>query len=232
MYKYTPISIIFIVNLPGSFSFLRGDGLRVWYVQVNVRDRLPKLLHVITILNLIYIHIYLNNCHKHWQHACKMVKLTYVADNDNIPTKTCTFPAPAHLQSPFFLVLLLLSPPVANNTTWHTTTLMRRILPDTPSQTLCDSITQSLDRIEALIKDRFNALDGVRSTTEGIECHCPPCLSGMTHTELLQQSYGEEDLFHEELFRDSEPDATDPKMQKRLHKSGVCCIIPPPKNPN
>ncbi|KAF8453353.1 hypothetical protein BGX38DRAFT_1141635 [Terfezia claveryi] len=109
---------------------------------------------------------------------------------------------------------------------------MRRKLPESTSQTLCDSITQSLDRIEALIKGGFNALDGAKPTAEGSECHCPPCLSGMTHTELFQKSYGEEELFQEELSRDSQPDATDPKMQKRLHKSGftvkhLMSILPP-----
>ncbi|KAF8420244.1 hypothetical protein EV426DRAFT_675660 [Tirmania nivea] len=109
---------------------------------------------------------------------------------------------------------------------------MRRKYPDTPSQTLFDSITQSLDRIEALIKGRFNAVDSVKSTLEGTECHCPPCLSGMTHTELFQQSYAEEELFHDEQSREKQLDATDPKMQKVLHKSGFTLshlmgILPP-----
>ena len=103
---------------------------------------------------------------------------------------------------------------------------MRRKLPDTPTQTLCDSITQCLDRIEMIIKDGSNELDGLKSTAEVTECNCPPCLSGMTHTEFFQQSYGEEELFHKEPSRDRQPDENDPKMQKRLHKSGVCYMIP------
>ena len=47
-----PISTIFILNRR-DFSFLRGDGVKVWHIQVNVRDRLPKMPHVMATLSLI-----------------------------------------------------------------------------------------------------------------------------------------------------------------------------------
>jgi len=104
---------------------------------------------------------------------------------------------------------------------------MRRKNPDAPAHTLCDSVIQSLGRIEELIRSGFYALDGIKPTAEGAECRCPPCLSGVTHIELFQQSYAEEEFFHDELSQDSQPDTADPKMQKDLHRSGVCYVSNP-----